>query len=332
MVSELQDVAISLMRECLGTKEGNEVAIVCDVERINLADAVAFAADHLKAKATILTLTEKFRKTRTITEPTLSDKLLEALAKFDIVVLLLAQIGAETPFRREFIRLATEGTVRVANLPGITEKTFLESLRPPDRAIIEKMGNEISAILRRAKKVRVRSPAGTNIHFDLNSSKAPPEISSGFILQPSTWGNLPGAEVYIAPRAWSAKGKIVVDLTFPRGHLLKAPISFEVDRGRVDSHSIKSSDKMAIISLKEVLSVHNGDALAEFGVGLNKQIVKPTGTILIDEKMYGTCHFALGDNIPFGGEIRSRDHFDMVLKHPSVWIDGDLIIKHGIRL
>jgi leucyl aminopeptidase (aminopeptidase T) len=329
MTPELQRTAKEVMQVCLGVQKGDKVAIVCDSERLGIADAMAVIADELQATAIILTITEGFRKTKTITKGSLNERLLEVLRDFDLIVLLLAQIGEETPFRAKFVRLSSQGVVRVANLPGITEKGFIEDIKPPDKETVERIGNEMARILRRAKKVRVTSLAGTDIAFELYNRGVQPEISSGFILQPSIWGNLPGAEVYIAPKVGSAEGRIVVDCTFPRGHLLKTPISFEMRQGKVVRDTIQASDKTSIDLLNDVLRKPNCDLLAEFGIGLNKEIKVLTGIVLIDEKMYGTAHFALGDNVEFGGEIKADDHFDMVFQKPSVWADEDQIMKNG---
>jgi len=319
-----------MLERYLGVSEGHNLLIVCDESRLRIADSLAVAADRLKAKPAILVVTKRLRKTRTIRCGELSNAIEHAVREMDVVILCLPNVQTELEFRRGFVRQVRKSPVRVANLPGITERAFRKIGTAPRLDEIERIGNDVARLLANGEKAKVTSPAGTNIEFDLYGWKVPPEISSGYLLQPSTWGNLPGAEVYVSPKAWSANGRIVIDLTIDQDHLMKSPITFEVRDGKLIPSSMMSNDTKAIRLLTKALKRKNGDALCEFGIGLNKNIRTPTGITLIDEKMFRTAHFALGDNIEFGGEIESSIHYDMIFSKPSVWIDGHQIIDNGM--
>jgi leucyl aminopeptidase (aminopeptidase T) len=43
---------------------------------------------------------------------------------------------------------------------------------------------------------------------------------------------------------------------------------------------------------------------------------------LHDEKIYGTCHIAFGNNISFGGRNKSEIHTDIILIKPTIMVDG----------
>ena len=47
------------------------------------------------------------------------------------------------------------------------------------------------------------------------------------------------------------------------------------------------------------------------------------------EKVYGTCHMALGNNATFGGEVDVPFHSDGVILEPTVKIDDKKIIVGG---
>jgi leucyl aminopeptidase (aminopeptidase T) len=51
--------------------------------------------------------------------------------------------------------------------------------------------------------------------------------------------------------------------------------------------------------------------------------------VLEDEKVLGTCHIALGNNLSLGGSVDAPLHLDGVLKKPTIRIDGRLIMKDG---
>jgi aminopeptidase len=53
--------------------------------------------------------------------------------------------------------------------------------------------------------------------------------------------------------------------------------------------------------------------LGEIGIGTNTGVDRPIGSILVDEKMGGTVHLALGRSYPeTGGTNESAIHWDMI--------------------
>lgn len=62
--------------------------------------------------------------------------------------------------------------------------------------------------------------------------------------------------------------------------------------------------------------------VGEFGIGLNRSIVSVTGSSVLDEKVYGSAHIALGSNIPFGGTDEAPYHFDLVFYPVSILLDN----------
>jgi leucyl aminopeptidase (aminopeptidase T) len=68
--------------------------------------------------------------------------------------------------------------------------------------------------------------------------------------------------------------------------------------------------------------------VAELGIGTNDKALI-TGNVLEDEKAIGTVHIAFGDNKSMGGKIRVASHLDGVIMDPTVYVDGNLIMKDG---
>jgi len=68
--------------------------------------------------------------------------------------------------------------------------------------------------------------------------------------------------------------------------------------------------------------------IAEFGVGTN-DMAQVTGKILEDEKVKGTIHVALGNNISMGGTVNVPFHVDGVVLKPTVYVDEVLLLKEG---
>ena len=82
--------------------------------------------------------------------------------------------------------------------------------------------------------------------------------------------------------------------------------------------------------LKQQLDAVGKDArnIAEFGIGTNDS-AKLSGVLLEDEKVMGTIHIALGNNVSMGGSVNVPIHLDGVVKKPTVWMDGKLLMKDG---
>ena len=52
--------------------------------------------------------------------------------------------------------------------------------------------------------------------------------------------------------------------------------------------------------------------ICELGLGMNPNVTELCGYPLLDEKMAGTFHIAVGANTMFGGENQANDHVDFV--------------------
>lgn len=120
-------------------------------------------------------------------------------------------------------------------------------------------------------------------------------------------GDLPCGEVYIAPIEGSAEGSIYFELLYVEG------FEYEHIRLNIKNGRIISSDNDGFnIFLKEL--PQNGDLICEFGMGMNPNITELVGYTVLDEKMAGTFHIAIGDNTMFGGKNSAPLHIDLVGK------------------
>ena len=82
--------------------------------------------------------------------------------------------------------------------------------------------------------------------------------------------------------------------------------------------------------LMELLTPHGPDGtnVAELGIGTNEEAIL-TGNILEDEKIFGTAHVAFGASAGIGGTVQVPVHLDVVVKEPTVEIDGEAILGGG---
>jgi aminopeptidase len=142
--------------------------------------------------------------------------------------------------------------------------------------------------------------------------------------------NMPSGEVFTGPVETSASGRIHYSIpTSPRG-LEVAGISLEFRDGVVVSARADRGDDV----LQAMLASDDGARrLGEIGIGTNFGVDRAIGSTLVDEKMGGTVHLALGRSYPeTGGTNESAVHWDMICdlrRGGRLTADGEPILVDG---
>jgi aminopeptidase len=107
-------------------------------------------------------------------------------------------------------------------------------------------------------------------------------------------------------------------------------ISLELANGQVIAARAKQGQEL----LERILSIDAGARrLGEVALGCNFRVTQLTGHPLVDEKMGGAFHLALGASLPgTGGCNISAVHWDLVLdlrRGGRVDVDGERCIEDG---
>jgi hypothetical protein len=160
-------------------------------------------------------------------------------------------------------------------------------------------------------------------------------VASDGIISNGVWGNVPSGETYIAPLEETAEGSIVINGSIP-GLLIKRTeqIVIRFHKGRIKSIEPDNNHTAQFLKKNQIeRALDAGDEnwrnLAEIGIGLNPAVDRLTGNMLFDEKAAGTAHIALGLNTFMGGTVNSKIHCDMVVRAPTIVVDGKTILKKG---
>jgi aminopeptidase len=142
--------------------------------------------------------------------------------------------------------------------------------------------------------------------------------------------NMPSGEVFSGPLEDSANGKIRFTVpTSPRGvEVTGVELTFR-DGAVVDARADRGQEY-----LDAALATDPGARrLGELGIGTNPGIDRATGLVLLDEKMAGTVHLALGRSYPeTGGHNSSALHWDLICDLRSggrLIADGNVINENG---
>ena len=241
----------------------------------------------------------------------------EQMLRYDVQILVTDKSLTHTRARRK----ATAKGARIATMPSITEAIANRCLDIDYGALKEK-STRIYNILKETREVRVVTGAGTDILFTVGSSDFFGR-EGGTFDYPGAFGNLPEGEISFGPNM--CDGVYVVDASFPGLGLLDSPLTFKVTDCMV--YEITGARAEAVIQRLDRVG-QRAYRVAELGIGLNPK-AKITGNILEDEKVIGTVHIAIGNNLSYGGDNDVPLHLDGVILSPDIYVDGKKLMEKG---
>ncbi len=293
------------MHTYLGLRQTETVLIVTDTLRLRIAKSLYDTAREMDCDAIMMTMPPRPRHGE---EPPRA--VAEAMRSVDVVIAPTTMSLTHTRARKQ----ANDAGVRTASMPGVTEQMMVEGgLTANPREVMEHT-RRLAETFKGASEIRLMSELGTDISFEVDTSKW--NLDMGCCRQKGCSTNLPAGEVYTAPE--NCTGTVVIDGSMAGLELLKNPLKIRVEEGlAVDVQGDRA---------KEVLKIINplGDVarnIAELGIGTNPR-ARMIGVVLEDEKVRGTAHIALGDNSTIGGTVVAGVHLDAIIRKPRVFADG----------
>lgn len=242
-----------------------------------------------------------------------------AMKKSDVIIILTKKSMTHAKATLD----AVKSGARIASMPGVLDETIARALSA-DLKKMDQLGRKLFNVLNKGKVVHVKSENGTDIKLYICNRK--PIIMNGAIDKKGSLDNLPAGEVSLSPTEGSSNGVVVFDGSCAGIGLLKRKIEIVVEKGyAVEINGGKDAPK-----LKRMLAPFGKQAfnIAELGFGTNEK-ARLTGSVLEDEKVLGTVHIALGNNSAYGGKIDVPTHIDGIILKPTVFVDGNLILKNG---
>lgn len=118
-------------------------------------------------------------------------------------------------------------------------------------------------------------------------------------------GDLPCGEIYIAPVEEKTQGTVYFENFYLDGAKYEQ-VLLHIRDGR-----IINSDQPEVMAYFEKQPKENS-VVCELGFGMNPNVTDLCGYPVLDEKMCGTFHIAVGANHMFGGKNEASDHIDFV--------------------
>ena len=142
--------------------------------------------------------------------------------------------------------------------------------------------------------------------------------------------NMPDGEIFTGPVEASVEGwaRFAFPLVYKGREVEGVELTFQ--GGRVQTWKASKNQDF----LESMLATDDGARyLGEFGIGTNAALQQLTRNILLDEKIGGTIHLALGAGYPdTGSHNRSAIHWDMLVemrRDSEIRVDGELVYQNG---
>ena len=314
-MSDLNTSAKIALKDCMNLSSNETFLVVTDDQTLSIGKSLFEVGKSLAKESTLVVMEE--RKVNGEEPP---GQIAELMRKYDAVICPTKKSLTHTDARRK----ACENGARVATMPGITEEVMIRTMGADYLKIAERT-YILTKILDKGKMAHVTSEAGTDIYIPINGINA--ISSTGLVKEKGKYGNLPSGESFLMPEEGKAEGIFVVDGSFASvGKIYDEPIRITVEKG----FAVKIEGGEEAEKLKTALEPLGKQAynIAELGIGTNDKAIV-TGEILEDEKVMGTAHIALGNNISMGGTCSIGVHVDGVFLNPTVKVDDRIILENG---
>jgi leucyl aminopeptidase (aminopeptidase T) len=319
---DLTPGARNAVEVCLRLRPTERVTLIADHETLEIAAALVREIERLGSAYRAFLLEE------------LAPRPLRAMPAAVLDDLRQSQVSiGELAIRIALTDVVTRLGIRHAHMVNITPRIMVEGMRA-DFSEVDALSTRLIARARAARRIRVTSPAGT----DLEAEFAPALrwVKTSGIISPEKWGNLPGGEIFTAPA--DVNGRFVVDgvvgdyLGRKYGDLRATPLTVELRGGRIAALACERQELLADFRAYTSTDA-NSDRVGEFALGTNTAVRDVCGNILQDEKIPGV-HLAFGH--PYaqhtGADWVSATHIDCVGRDSDVWMDGEPVMRAGTYL
>ncbi|MDE6407282.1 MAG: aminopeptidase [Anaeroplasmataceae bacterium] len=221
-----------------------------------------------------------------------------AVGQFDLYRKYMAQLFSKLMNCKRFTQIRIP-TIANAEESGLDPQEYIQRMERAydvDYTAIYEACKQEKERFNGVKKVLLRTGKDCELSFELTDRVW--HIDAGD-------GDLPCGEIYIAPVEDKTQGTVYFE-TFFLDEIRYEHVQLTIKDGR-----IIHSNQPEIVQYFEKQPQGNR-VVCELGFGMNPNVTDLCGYTVLDEKMYGTFHIAVGANTMFGGTNEATDHIDFV--------------------
>jgi leucyl aminopeptidase (aminopeptidase T) len=323
---ELTPGARNAVNVCLRVQPSEKVTVITDEATKEIAASIVRELDNVGAPYRAWVLEDLAPRPLA----NLPQEILDDLETSRVSIFAVQAQANELRTRMQMTDVVNRRKIRHAHMVNINRQIMLEGMRA-DFLKVDRISTKVVDMVRRAKQIRARTAAGTDLTADLNPNYR--WLKTSGIISPDKWGNLPGGEVFTAPG--EVNGTFVIDgvvgdwLCAKFGDLKQNPLTIRVKGNRLtDAHSPNKA--LEDDFWRYTHTDENSDRVGEFAIGTNIELKDVIGQILQDEK-YPGVHIAFGN--PYGehtgAQWFSSTHIDVVGRGFDIWVDNQQIMRAG---
>jgi leucyl aminopeptidase (aminopeptidase T) len=323
---QLTPGARNAVRVCLRVQASEKVTFITDEVSLEIGAALVRELEEVGCRYQTWVLEDV--AVRPLTDLPLA--IAEDLESSQVSIFAVQAQTNELKSRMQMTDVVNRRKIRHAHMVNINKRIMLEGMRA-DFQKVDRLSVKVLETVRKAKQIRAKTPAGTDLVADLSPNYR--WVKTSGIISPEKWGNLPGGEVFTTPR--EVNGTFVIDgvvgdyLCAKFGDLKSNPLTIQVKGNRViAAHSANKELKDDFWAYTH--TDENSNRVGEFAIGTNIELKDVIGEILQDEK-YPGVHIAFGN--PYGAhtgaEWYSSTHIDVVGRNFDIWVDGEQIMRGG---
>ncbi len=323
---ELRPGARNAVRVCLRVQPSEKVTVITDEVSLEIAAAIVHELEEVGCRYQSWVLEDV--ATRPLTDLPLP--IAEDLESSQVSIFAVQAQTNELKSRMQMTDVVNRRKIRHAHMVNVNKRIMLEGMRA-DFHKVDRLSIKVMERVRQAKKIRAKTPSGTDLVADLNPNYR--WVKTSGIISTEKWGNLPGGEIFTTPG--EVNGTFVIDgvvgdyLCAKFGDLKAHPLTINMKRNRViEAHSANKELKDDFWAYTH--TDENSNRVGEFAIGTNIELKDVIGEILQDEK-YPGVHIAFGN--PYGAhtgaEWFSSTHIDVVGRNFDIWVDGEQIMRSG---
>jgi len=323
---QLTPGARNAVRVCLRVQASEKVTVITDEVSLEIGAALVRELEEVGCRYQTWVLEDV--AVRPLTDLPLA--IAEDLESSQVSIFAVQAQTNELKSRMQMTDVVNRRKIRHAHMVNINKRIMLEGMRA-DFQKVDRLSVKVLETVRKAKQIRAKTPAGTDLVADLSPNYR--WVKTSGIISPEKWGNLPGGEVFTTPG--EVNGTFVIDgvvgdyLCAKFGDLKSNPLTIQVKGNRViAAHSANKELKDDFWAYTH--TDENSNRVGEFAIGTNIELKDVIGEILQDEK-YPGVHIAFGN--PYGAhtgaEWYSSTHIDVVGRSFDIWVDDDQIMRGG---
>ena len=320
---EVTNAALKLVRDFMLVKEGENVVITADTSAdFRVVEAVAGAAYSVGANPVIIHYPTSGKAFEEPIRP-----VADAVEHADVWIELAYYCSMHTPCFKK----ALENGARFTCLNGMDVIMLVNTVGRVNYDVLIEFGEYLTDKVHRSNEVIVTDKNGTNL-VGYNQGRGVKH--SGQRATKKGYPVMLGGQVSWCPVEETINGKLIFDAAlFPPDTLglLNSNVELTLEKGVVTK--IEGGKDAAIF--EKWLSKFNDPnmfRLAQYSIGFNPGVTKPTGRIVEDERLFGCIEMGIGSQGAslMGACWDAASHTDGIVSKPTILLDGYKLEENGI--